>query len=73
MKLSKSIALITVGSILFIFGGYLAFSFFNFEIGIMTITIWRDVIIFSIISIIGLAILLFGIRKLIRNKSQTSQ
>ena len=68
MKLSNGIPHIIVGAVLFVVGGYLAYSFYFFEIGIMTTTLWRDVIIFSMISIVGLIILIFGIRKIVKKQ-----
>ena len=61
-KLSCSIQII-IGSILLLFGGYLAFTFFNFNTGIIRMTVWRDVVIFALIALIGLIIMIYGIKK----------
>ena len=73
MKPWKQILFIILGAILFLSGGFLAFHFYSFPVlPVMTITIWRDVIIFSILSLIGAAILIFTIRKIICLRHQAS-
>jgi hypothetical protein len=64
--MNKGIPPTVVGTVLFLVGGYLAYSFYNYETGIVTTTLWREVITFSVISIVGLTILLYGIKKLIK-------
>jgi len=66
MKLRNGIPHITVGAVLSVVGGYLAYSFYNFNTGLISTTIWRDVIIFSVISVLGLIILIYGIGKISR-------
>ena len=55
-----------IGGILFVFGALLAYHFANWNLVFFRVTIWRDVIIFSVISLLGLAMLIFGIVKLAR-------
>jgi len=57
-----------IGAILFVFGALLAYHFANWNIVIFRVTMWRDVIIFSSISLLGLIMLIFGIVKLVRFK-----
>jgi len=57
-----------IGAMLFIFGGIMAYSFSSWNLIFFKVTFWRDVIIFSIISLLGLIILIFGIVKLVRSK-----
>lgn len=66
MKKGNGIPHVIVGAVLFLVGGYLAYSFYDYDIGIITTTLWRDVIIFSVISLVGLVILLYGIKKLMK-------
>ena len=69
----KQILFIILGAILFFGGAFLAFHFYSFPVlPVMTITIWRDVTIFSILSLIGAAILIFTIRKIICLRHQAS-
>ena len=65
MKTGQGIPHITMGAVLFLVGGYLAYSFYNYDIGKTTTTLWIDVIIFSVISLLGLFILIYGIRKIL--------
>lgn len=65
MKTGQGIPHITVGAVLFLVGGYLANSFYNYDIGIMTTTLWINAVIFSVISLLGLFILIYGIRKIL--------
>ena len=69
-----SILFIILGIVLFIFGGMLVLTFYSFPIipQIMVVTLWSAVITFSIVAIIGLAILTLGIINLIRFKRQSS-
>jgi len=53
-----------VGAVLFVVGGYLAYSFYNLNTGLISTTSWRDVILFSVISFIGLIIMIYGIKKI---------
>ncbi len=55
-----------IGTILFVFGGMMAYSFSNWNFIFFRVTIWRDVIIFSIISLLGLIMLIFGIIKIVQ-------
>jgi len=66
LKKSSGIPHIVVGTILLLVGGYLAYSFYYYDTGIMITTLWRDVIIFSLISVLGLIILIFGTRKTLK-------
>ena len=50
MSEKKSVVLIIFGLCLFIAGGDLAFTFYNFGTGIVQMTIWSDVIFFGLIS-----------------------
>ncbi|MCK4256192.1 hypothetical protein KAX35_04845 [candidate division WOR-3 bacterium] len=74
MKPWISILFIILGIVLFIFGGMLVLTFYSFPIipKIMVVTLWNAVITFSIVAIIGLAILTLGIINLIRFKRQPS-
>ena len=73
MKPWKHILLFILGAILFLGGGFFEFHFYSFPVlPVMTITFWRDVIIFAIISLIGVAILIFTILKLFRLRNQAS-
>ena len=63
VKKNSSIPPIVVGAVLFLVGGYLAYSFYDYNVGIVTTTLWREVIIFSMISAIGLFLLIYGIKK----------
>jgi len=55
-----------IGAILFVFGAILAFQFANWNLVFFRVTMWRDVITFSAIALVGLAMLIFGIVKLAR-------
>ncbi len=74
MKPWISILFIILGIVLFIFGGMLVLTFYSFPIisKIMVVALWSAVITFSIVAIIGLAILTLGIINLIRFKRQSS-
>ena len=64
---------ILTGAVIFIGSAYLAFTFCDFEMGVTSMTIWRDVIIFGIISLAGLVLLVRGIRKLLADKQNPVQ
>jgi hypothetical protein len=66
MKLWIILVIMIVGAILFVFGALLAYYFANWNLVFFWVTMWRDVITFSIISLVGLAMLIFGIIKLAR-------
>lgn len=64
MKPGSGIPHVTVGAVLFIIGGYLAWSFYEYDFGKMETTPWDSVVMFSVISILGLLILINGIKKI---------
>jgi hypothetical protein len=68
MKQKNGIPHLIVGSVLFIVGGYLAYSFYDYDSGIMEATPWDSVIIFSVISVLGLVIFVYGAGKILKNK-----
>ena len=59
---------IVIGTVLFIIGGFLAYSFYDYDMGLITATFWDSVIIFSVISFIGLLLLIYGISKVSGNR-----
>ena len=70
----KYILLIVLEVILFITGGIFTIQFYSFPIWPMPsvkVTMWRDVIIFSIIALIGLALLIFSVFKMIYRNIET--
>ena len=73
MKNWKHILLLCFGAFLFLGGGYLAIQFYAFPVmPVIKMTIWRDVIMFSIVSVIGLAILIYTVIKIIRFMNKLS-
>ncbi len=64
MNLKSGIPHIAVGAVLFIIGGYLAWSFYDYDIGTIKGTFWDSAILFSVISFLGLLILIYGIKKM---------
>jgi hypothetical protein len=55
---------IVVGAVLFIVGGYLAWSFYDYDMGTTEAAFLKSVILFSVISVLGLIILIFGMKKM---------
>jgi len=44
-------------------GGYI---FYHFDLGFFKVTIWRDVITFSLIALVGIVLLIIGIKNRLR-------
>jgi len=68
MKLWLIFVIMIVGAILFMFGAISAYHFANWNLVIFRVTRWRDLITFSAIALVGLAMIIFGIVKLVRLK-----
>ncbi len=61
-----------IGAILFIVGVTVAYYFYNFNLGLFTVTIWKDAIIFGTIATVGLVMLIFGFGNFIHCRNQKS-
>lgn len=72
MKRYKSITLTVFGLTILIFGvvGIRVFSRFGIGPG-LSVTVWRDVIIFSVIALCGLGMFFLGVRQLLRRQPKT--
>ena len=64
----RGVGLIALGSIFVVIGVTGALVFHRFPMGILEITIWRDVLTFSGVAVAGLALIAFGVR-LLRRKA----
>jgi len=72
MKPKAFFTIMIIGAILFVFGGLMAYSFANWNFIFFRVTMWRDVITFSVISLVGLTMFIFGIVKLVRLKRSSN-
>ena len=69
MKIILWLLLVLVGCCFCIFGIQLAHYFYEFPIlpNILTVTFWKDTIAFIIIAIVGIAMMVIGIVRLINH------